>query len=58
MGLKSLVRPHPVLSIRTQISAHLRQNRKTLGLKRVSKTLTASDLLNDTYDQPATETRQ
>jgi hypothetical protein len=49
MGLKSLVRkgkPHPVLSIRTQLSAHLRENLKTLGLKRVSKTLTVQDLLN------------
>ena len=37
MGLKSLVRkgrPHPVLAIRTQLSAHLRENLKTLGLKR------------------------
>jgi len=50
MGLKSLVRkgrPHPVLAIRTQLSAHLRENLKTLGLKRVSKTLTVQDLLND-----------
>jgi len=33
MQLKSLVRkgkPHPVLSIRTQLSAHLRENLKTL----------------------------
>jgi hypothetical protein len=37
MGLRSLVRksrPHPVLAIRTQLSAHLRENLKTLGLKR------------------------
>jgi hypothetical protein len=37
MGLKSLVRkgrPHPVLAIRTQLSPHLRENLKTLGLKR------------------------
>jgi len=49
MGLKSLVRkgrPHPVLAIRTQLSAHLRENLKTLGLKRVSKTLTVHDLLS------------
>lgn len=49
MQLKSLVRkgkPHPVLAIRTQLSSHLRENLKTLGLKRVSKTLTVNDLLN------------
>ena len=43
MGLKRLVRKgraHPILAIRTQLSAHLRENLKTLGLKRVSKTLT------------------
>ncbi|HYT54523.1 MAG TPA: hypothetical protein VEQ38_07405 [Verrucomicrobiae bacterium] len=54
MGLKSLVRkgrPHPVLAIRTQLSAHLRENLKTLGLKRVSKTLTVHDLLNDSSEQ-------
>ena len=35
MGLKSLVRkgkPHPVLVIRTQLSAHLREISKPLGL--------------------------
>jgi hypothetical protein len=40
MGLKSLVRkgrPHPVLAIRTPLSAHLRENLKTLGLQRESK---------------------
>src|ERR1700756_4758018 len=39
MGLKSLVRkgrPHPVLAIRTQLSAHLRENLKTLGQAVVS----------------------
>jgi len=49
MGLKSLVRkgkPHPVLAIRTQLSAHLRENFKTLGLRRVSKALTVTDVLN------------
>ena len=62
MQLKSLVRkgkPHPVLAIRTQLSAHLRENLKTLGLKRVSKTVTITDLLNG-HDEttPAAETRQ
>jgi hypothetical protein len=36
MGLKSLVRkgrPHPVLAIRTQLSAHLRENLNDVGLK-------------------------
>ena len=49
MQLKSLVRkgkPHPVLAIRLQLAAHLRENLKTLGLKRVSKTVTITDLLN------------
>jgi hypothetical protein len=49
MGLKSLVRKgraHPILAIRTQLAAHLRENLKTLGLKRVSKTLTLHDILN------------
>jgi hypothetical protein len=54
MGLKSLVRkgrPHPVLAIRTQLSAHLRENLKTLGLKRVSKTLTVNEMLNEPQDR-------
>jgi hypothetical protein len=49
MGLKSLVRkgrPHPVLAIRTQLSAHLRENLKTLGLKRVSRTLSLNEILS------------
>ena len=48
MSLKSLVRkgrPHPVLAIRTQLSAHLRENLKTLGLKRVAKTLSLHEIL-------------
>jgi hypothetical protein len=54
MGLKSLVRkgrPHPVLAIRTQLSAHLRENLKTLGLKRVSKLLTVNEMLNEPQDR-------
>ena len=61
MGLKNLVRkgrPHPVLVIRTQLSAHLRENFKTLGLKRVSKTLTLTDLLHGHDEQPQADTRQ
>src|SRR5512132_299643 len=56
MGLKSLVRkgrPHPVLSIRTQLSAHLRENLKTLGLKRVAKTLSLHEILAKDNDQQA-----
>jgi hypothetical protein len=48
MGLKLLVRkgrPHPVLAIRTTLSAHLRENLKTLGLKRVAKTLSLHEIL-------------
>ena len=54
MGLKSLVRkgrPHPVLAIRTQLSAHLRENLKTLGLKRVAKSLTLNEILTKDDDQ-------
>jgi hypothetical protein len=53
MSLKSLVRKgraHPILAIRTQLSAHLRENLKTLGLKRVSRALTVQDLLSDHSD--------
>ena len=58
MGLKSLVRkgkPHPVLAIRTQLSAHLRENLKTLGLRRVSKALTVTDVLNGHDEAPASQ---
>jgi hypothetical protein len=56
MGLKSLVRkgrPHPVLSIRTHLSAHLRENLKTLGLKRVAKTLSLNEILTKDDEPPA-----
>jgi len=39
-GLKSLVRKgrvHSVLSERTRLAAHMRENLKTLGLKRIAK---------------------
>src|SRR5262245_31877051 len=60
MGLKSLVRkgrPHPVLAIRTQLSAHLRENLKTLGLKRVAKSLSLTEILaqEDDTNGKATE---
>jgi hypothetical protein len=57
MGLKSLVRkgrPHPILAVRTELSAHLRENLKTLGLKRVSKQFTATDLLNGNVEAETT----
>jgi len=56
MGLKSLVRkgrPHPVLDMEIKLAAHLRENLKTLGLKRIAKTLTLDDILNE--DQPTDE---
>jgi hypothetical protein len=56
MGLKSLVRkgrPHPVLAIRTTLSAHLRENLKTLGLKRVAKTLSLNEILANDDEPPA-----
>ena len=40
MGLKSLVRKgrcHPVVDVRTELAVHLRENIKTLGLKRVPR---------------------
>ena len=49
MGLKSLVRkgrPHPMIAVRTQLAAHLRENLKTLGLKRVAKTLSLQEILS------------
>jgi hypothetical protein len=56
LGLKSIVRKgsaHPILAIRTQLSAHLRENLKTLGLKRVSKTLSWQEILSQ--DDPPAE---
>lgn len=47
-GLKSLVRKgrvHAVLGERTRLAGHLRENLKTLGLKRRVKTPTLDDLL-------------
>lgn len=46
-GLKSLVRKgrvHPVLAERTRLAAHLRENLKTLGLKRMVKQPTLAEL--------------
>ena len=60
MGLKSLVRkgrPHPVLAIRTTLSAHLRENLKTLGLKRVAKSLSLTKILAGDDDKPTVQRR-
>lgn len=49
LGLKHLVRKgrvHGVLSERTRIGAHIRENLKTLGLKRVVKTVSLQELLD------------
>jgi hypothetical protein len=48
MQLKSLVRKgkvHAVLIERTRLAGHLRENLKTIGLKRIQKTLTLAELL-------------
>ena len=42
----------PVVDTRTQLAGHLRRALETLGLKRVSKTLSVTDLLNG-HDQTA-----
>ena len=56
LSLKSLVRKgrlHAVVGERTRIGAHIRENLKTLGLKRVTKTLTLQELLEqDDEDKP------
>jgi hypothetical protein len=47
-SLKSVIRkgrPHPIVDARTKLAAHRRENLKTLGLKRVAKTLTVNDRL-------------
>ena len=45
---------HALLEFRPRFAAHRRDTIKTLGLKRVSKTLTVSDLLNG-HDEPDTK---
>src|SRR5262249_18633934 len=50
LELRSLVRksrPHPVLAIRSQLASHLRENLKTLGLKRVAKQLSLQEILSE-----------
>jgi len=54
MQLKSLVRKskiHGVVSERTKIGAHIRENLKTLRLKRVSKEISLNDYLSEKYGE-------
>ena len=53
-GLKSLVRNgrlHAVLSERTRLAAHMRENLRTLGLLRVVREQSLEDLLADEVDR-------
>jgi hypothetical protein len=55
-GLKSVIRkgrPHPIIDARNRAAAHRRENLKLLGLKRVSKTLTLTEILANDDDKPA-----
>jgi hypothetical protein len=56
-SLKSTIRkgrPHPIIDARTRLAAHRRENLKLLGLKRVSKTLSLTEILANDDDTPAT----
>jgi hypothetical protein len=58
-SLKSVIRkgrPHPIIDARTKLATHRRENLKTLGLKRVAKTLTLTDILAKEDDTPANGT--
>jgi len=60
-GLKTLVRKgkvHPVLSERVRLAGHLRENLKTLGLKRVSKTLTLEEMFAEDAEEGQGATQQ
>jgi len=49
-GLKSIVRKgrvHPVVIERTRLADHMRVNLTTLGLKRITKTLTLDEVLSE-----------
>ena len=54
---KDGMKPHPVYELRAQLVGQRRENLKLLGLKRVSKPVSLSDLLNGGTDQPETEAR-
>ena len=49
---------HPVYTLRFQLVAQRRETLKLLGLKRVSKQITISDLLNGDTEQPQADTRR
>jgi hypothetical protein len=54
-SLKSVIRkgrPHPIVDARTKLAAHRRENLKTLGLKRVAKTLSLHEILAKDDDKP------
>jgi len=56
-SLKSVIRkgrPHPIVDARTKLAAHRRENLKTLGLKRVTKTLSLTEFLAKD-DHPPTD---
>ena len=42
-------RPHQVLSVRLQLASHLRENLRTLGLKRRSVAVSLEDYINGKY---------
>lgn len=54
--LKSVIRkgrPHPIVDARTRLASHRRENLKTLGLKRVAKNLSLTEILTKDDDTPA-----
>ena len=56
-GLNSVIRkgrPHPIVDASTKLAAR-RENLKTLGLKRVAKTLSLSEILAKDNDTPAND---
>ena len=58
-GLKSAVKRghlHPIITQRTKLAGHIRENLKALGLKRVQKQITLEDILNE--DQPSEQEQQ
>ena len=57
-GLMIGAEAHPLLELRPRFAAHRRENIKLMGLKRVSKQITVTDLLNGDTEQPQADTRQ
>ena len=54
-GLMNSGAARPLLELRPRFAAHRRENIKLMGLKRVSKTVTITDLLNGHDEPPATQ---